>query len=224
MAVTAVNLSIDVYVNSGCSELYLTDTTGDYNATTNPGGWGVPGGPDTSDVTSSEIVVTFNSLGTYITYDFTIASNVVTAATLAIGSGTPTSILSSLSSTTWPFVADSNPFNLVGDYGVTLPEFADEIFKVEYTVDGEIAGPESFTFDTVAYEPVVCNSRCCVDKKFQSLDPNCACSNDKVKEAILGETLIKQVEISSENGDLTSALQALEQLRILCGTEGGCGC
>ena len=223
MAVTQVNLTIDVSVNSGCSELNLVDATGDYGPT-NPLGYGVPGGPTTADVTGNEIVVTFNTLGTYITYDFTIASNVITAATLAIGSGTPANILSSLTNTDWPFLADVNPFNLVGDYGVTLPEFTDEIFKVEYNITGEIAGPESFDFDTVAYEPVICNSRCCINKKFQASDPSCACSNDKVTQALLGETYIKQVEIASEQGDLTTALSALEQLRLMCAQEGGCGC
>jgi len=224
MAVTPPNLTISLSVDSECSELNLTDDTGQYSALTNPLGYGLPGGPDYNDITGCEIVVTLNTLGTYLTYDFTIASRVITAATLAIGSGTPASILTELTSTAWPFITDINPFNVVGDYGVTIPEFTDEIFKVDYNITGEIAGPESFDFTTTAYEPVICNSRCCIDKRFQAIDVNCACSDDKITEALYGETLIKQVEIASEQGDLTAALQALEQLRVLCGTEGGCGC
>lgn len=223
MPVTQPNLTIDLSVNSGCTELNLVDATGEYSPT-NLLGYGLPGGPDTTDVTGCEIVVTLNTLSTTLTYDFTIASDVITAATLTIGSGTPANILTSLTSTDWPFVASVNPFNLVGDYGVTIPEFTDEIFKVEYNITGEIAGPEAFDFTTTAYEPVICNSRCCIDKKFQAIDVNCACSDDKITDALYGETLIKQVEIASEQGDLTSALQSLEQLRVLCGSEGGCGC
>jgi len=224
MAVTPPNLTIDLSVDSDCSELNLSDITGEYDALTNPLGYGLPGGPDEADITGCEIVVTLNTLGTTLTYDFTIAAGVISAATLAIGSGTPASILTSLSSTAWPFITAVNPFNLVGDYGVTIPEFTDEIFKVEYNITGEIAGPESFDFTTTAYEPVICNSQCCIDKRFQAIDVNCACSDDKITEALYGQTLIYQVEIASEQGDLTAALQALEQLRVLCGTEGGCGC
>ena len=137
MAVTAPNFTIILSVDSGCSELNLVDSTGEYSALTNPLGYGLPSGPSTTDVTGCEIVVTLNTLGTTLTYDFTIASGVVAAATLAIGSGTPTSILSSLTSTAWPFIVDVNPFNLVGDYGVTIPEFTDEIFKVEYNITEE---------------------------------------------------------------------------------------
>jgi hypothetical protein len=224
MAVTQPNLTIGLTVDSGCSELNLTDDTGQYDAITNPYGYGLVGGPDEADITGCEIVVTYNTLGTYTTFDFTIASGVITAATLAVGSATPTNILAELDSTAWPFITDVNPLNLVGEYGVTIPEFTDEIFKVTYNITGEIAGPEAFDFTTTAYEPVVCNSRCCVDRKFQEIDVNCACSDDKITEALYGETLIKQVEIASEQGDSTAALQALEQLRLLCGSEGGCGC
>jgi hypothetical protein len=88
MAVTQPNLTIDLSVDSDCSELNLPDITGDYSALTNPLGYGLPGGPSTTDVTGCEIIVTLNMLGTTLTYDFTIASDVITAATLAIGSGT----------------------------------------------------------------------------------------------------------------------------------------
>jgi len=223
MAVNPPDLSIDVSVNSGCTELNLYDSTGTYNATTNPLGYGLPGGPGTADVTGCEIVVTYSSLGTYITYDLTVASRVITAATLAIGSGTPTNILAELPSTDWPSES-TELFNLVGDYGVTLPTFTNEVFKVEYNITGEIAGPESFDFTTTAYEPVICAARCCVNRMFLEIDPSCACSDDKIKKALYGESLISQVEIASEQGDLTAALQAMEQLRLLCDQEGGCGC
>lgn len=223
MAVVPPNLTITLSTNYGCSELNLIDATGDYNAVTNPLGYGLPSGPDTTDITGCEIVVTFNSLGSTATYDFTIAADVITAATLTIGSGTPANILSELPSTAWPFVAAA-PFNLVGDYGVTLPTFADEVFKVEYNITGEIAGPESFDFTTTGYEPIICVSDCCVNRIFQSIDWNCGCSDEKVTKALYGETLLKQVVISCNAGDLTAALQALEQLRLLCAQDSDCGC
>jgi len=221
MPATQPNLTIDVYTNSGCSELLLQDTTGEYDVNTNVGGYGLPGGPTLDDITLCEIIVTYNSLGAYITYSFTVLSQLIVAATLAVGGGAPTNILTSLPSTVWPFEA-ANPFNLVDGYGVTLPTFTDDVFKVEYSIEGTV--PDTFDFDTIAYEPVVCNSRCCINRKFIALDPSCGCSNDKIKSALYGEALLNQVEIAAEQGDLTGALQALSELNKLCGQEGDCGC
>lgn len=222
MAVTAPNLTITVTTNDSCDELILEDVTGAYNALTNALGYGLPGGPDEADVTGVEIVMSYATLGTTLTYDFTVAAGVITAATLAIGSGTPASILSSLPSTAWPFDS-TNPFNLIGDYGITIPEFEDDVFTTTYTITGEIAGPEPFDFETTVYTPVTCNSRCCVNKKWVAIDPNCGCSNEAYKTAMYGESLLMQVEIAAEEGSLDTALAALEQLRLLCDQE-DCGC
>ena len=159
MAVIAPNLNISVSILTGCTGLELTDNTGDYDAVTNPYGYGLPTGPTIDDVTEVTITNTYNSLGTDAEYVFTVALGVITAATLSLGGVTPVNILASLDSLVWPPEA-ANPLNLTQTWGtVEMPTFADDVFKTEYTISGETVGLEAFTFTSVTYTPVGCNLR-----------------------------------------------------------------
>lgn len=225
MAVIAPNLNISVSILTGCTGLELTDNTGHYDAVTNPYGYGLPTGPTIDDVTEVIITNYYNSLGTDAEYVFTVASGVITAATLSLGGVTPVDILSSLDSLVWP-PTSANPLNLTQTWGtVEMPEFADDVFKTEYTISGEVAGPEAFTFTSVTYTPVGCNLRCCIDKKWQALDPACSCSDDKLKTAMKLEGLYNNFYYSTDAGNLTDALTSLTEAQRYCDAlTGGCGC
>lgn len=223
MAVTQPNLTIELTQNSGCSGISLADITGVYGVDGNTDGYGLPGGPDINDVSLVTVKLTYNSLASYITYYFTVVNGTITACTLGIQGDTPTSIFGSLTSTVWPF-ATTLPFDLTGDYGVTIPTFADEVFTVDYTIEG-IVTAEEFLFGTTRSTTVLCNSRCCLDKKWIAIDPTCSCSNDAMSDAMLGESLYNKTVWSAQYNDLTGALEALNSLRRLCDENcGGCGC
>lgn len=224
MAVSPVNLTIALTTNGACNALYVADVTGVVGVDDNVDGYGVSGGPAVNDVTTVTVVCTYNSAGTYITYVFTVASGVITACTLAIQTGTPADIFAELTSTDWPFTT-TTPFNLFGDYGVSIPEFIDEIYTVTYTIEGEVS-VEAFNFDTLENKAVVCASQCCIDKKFLEIDWSCECASEAIRKAMYGQALINNVlAAENETGDLDAGILALNKVKTLCdSTEGGCGC
>jgi len=209
--VTQPNITISLSVNTGCSGISLTDITGNY-AVTNTGGYGLPSGPAINDVTTVTIDVMYNTLGGSLTYAFTVLNGVIQTATLAIAGGTPTSILGSLPSTAWPFVT---PFDLTGDYGITIPTFEDDIFSVTYTVAGTV-GITAFSFQTISNLSVSCQTQCCLDKKWidVDLDKDCSC------DAFYGQALLNQATYSAQYADLAKAVDSLNKAKALC----DCGC
>lgn len=222
MAVSQPNLKIQTIL-SGCIGLQLVDNTGVYNATTNPFGYGLPTGPAINDITQLNITLTYNSLGTTAAYIFTIASGTITAATLSLGGVTAVNIFANLTSTVWPFTT-SNPFDLTSvNYGVVMPQFNDEAFQINYEIIGFI-DPDDFDFTSISYLPVGCNLRCCINKKWQEMDPNCDCSSDKMYEANYLESLYNKFYWACDAGNLTEALTALREGQAKCGLKGGCRC
>lgn len=224
MAVSTPNLTIVVTQNSGCSGISLYDATGLYNAGTNPGGYNLPSGPDINDITTVTITVQYRDFGSTVQYVFTVASTVITDATLSLGGATPTNIFSSLTSTVWPF-ASTLPFDLTGEYGVTLPTFGDDIYSITYQIEGETDTLEAFDFSTIFNLPVTCNTQCCADKKWAAIDPTCDCSSDKYDQVSYIQSLIYQVMSVKSTGDLTASLAALREAKTKCElTDCGCGC
>jgi hypothetical protein len=222
MAVSQPNLTVSLARNSSCTALYLADLTGIVGEDDNVDGYG----PDTvlvNDVTTLVVVLTYNSIATTITYTFTIASGVITACTLKIASGTPANIFAELTSTTWPFTT-TLPFNLFGDYGVSIPAFQDDIYSVAYTISGD-HDAEAFEFTAVDTEPVTCAVQYCIDQKFVELDWACECAATKSKTALLGQAYINKTIAATTQGDLSTALASLAKAQEVCGiTTGGCGC
>lgn len=214
MAVSQPNVTIELTVNTGCSGLSLTDVTGLYDDPDNTGGYGLPSGPGVNDVVTVTVILSYNSLSNDVTYVFTVSSGTITAATLAISSGTPVSILTELPSTVWPF---TDPFDLTDGYGITLPDFEDDVYSVSYTIEGTVSAV-AFEFEAVANILVECQTRCCIDKKWLNLDPDCCCENLCDTKAFLGEALLKKATYSAQYGDLNGAVLALNKAKALCNT------
>lgn len=222
MAVSQPDLKIETTILSGCTGLQLVDNTGVYSDS-NYFGYGLPDGPTINDVTQLKITLKYNSIGTDAAYVFTINDGTITAATLSLGGVTPVNILSSLTSLIWPFTL-TNPFNLTAStYGITMPNFADEVFQINYEILGTV-DPDDFDFTSITYLPVGCNLRCCINKKWQEIDPNCDCSSDKIRQANYLEALYNQFYWACDAGNLTEALTALREGQSKCGVKGGCGC
>ena len=216
MALNRVGLSIEIAKNDKCDALYLEDTTGEYNITTNPLGYGLPSGIASNDVTEVIVVLRYSTLGTYITYNFTVALGVIQTATLAIEDGTPVDIYSELPSQVWPFDSDDQ-FELTGDYGVTLPELEDGVFQVEYTISGSSGNPtEEFSYTASEQFVLDCETACCIDKMYADLDPNCGCSDEKQKKADEAYTWLQVARASAELGDTNKAVTALIKAKSIC--------
>ncbi len=224
MALTRVGLAITLAVNSTCTTITVTDSTGAYNVTTNPLGYGLPGGIATTDVSS--LIVTVNIQGgSYFTYTFTIdtTDGSVTAATLSLSGGTATNIFASLPATVFPLSA----FDLWGSYGVTLPTFGDGIIEVDYTIGGSVASgdlpAQDFNYTTSGSMLVPCSGCCCVQKMGLAIDPDCACSNEAMWNYLRASTYLEIAKFNTQIGKNAVAQSALTKAQEICDCE-GCGC
>ncbi len=225
MALERVGLSGDITKNDACNSLFFEDTTGEYNATTNPLGYGLPGGITDSDVTRVVLVLRYISKGTYITYDFNVLAGNIISVTLSIEGGVPVSISTSTINA-WPWVAP-NLFEVTGDYGVTIPTVEDGVYQIEYTISGATSGGEGAEGETFSYttsEQFVldCNTACCIAKMYAELDPECDCSDAKMKKADEAYSWLQAARYSAEYGDVNEAKLALDKAAKLC--DCGCGC
>lgn len=214
---TNPDLQIELDVPDGCASLTLTDTTG--NSPASPNGYGASGGVAINDVDDVTITATYSLLGTTLAYVFEVTNGVITAATLAIGGGTPTNILASLTSTAWPF---TTAFDLYGSYGVTLPEFTDDVVSVEYVISGG-AGGDAFEATVTKATTINCNSVCCKEKKYIDLELDCTCKDtDKMIEALFVDCLIQQAAYSASHLYTERAAAALQKAASIC--DDNCGC
>lgn len=214
------DVRITVAANSACSGILLNDITGEYPDA--PSGYGLPGGPELNDATDAVIRAAFSLLGATLTYTFEITSQVITAATLAISGGTPVDILANLPSTVWPFV----DFDLISsDYGITMPEFVDDVVTVEYEVEGENGGGDTFTGSATTTTTITCNAECCLDQKAIDLELNCSCKdNAAVLDTCFLNALILQAEASARKRYTERAAAALQKATTICADSGNCGC
>lgn len=206
----APNLTIEIVKNE-CVGILLKDTTSDY---------GTGDVVSAGDVSEVKIDVTYNASATTVNYVFTLVNAAITAATIAINSGTTTSILSEITNTTWPF-SGTNTFDLCADYGVVIPTFSDDVYTVEYTISGTYDG-DDFEYSTTRSKLVACDKRCCLDTKWMNLDLSCACSADGMKQLVYGESLYYVAELASEEGSIAKAQNALNELEQLCDNDCGC--
>lgn len=202
-----VNLSISLTTNDACTGMSLADTTSDY---------GQGGNAGVNDVAFSIITVNLPG-GSYFTYNFTIASGIITAATLSVGGSTPTNILALLITDVWPFTA----FNLWGSYGVVLPTFSDGVIKVDYT----ISNPDpSFHFsyttsETVLIDCAVCQ---CITEMGQKMDPKCACEDNSMWDFLRASTYLEVAQMQVNIGNSIRAQLSLDKATNLC--KCSCGC
>lgn len=214
---TSPDIQIALEVQESCSGLTFYDNTGEYPAS--PFGYGLPDGPTVNNVTQVSILLTYSLLDTTIEYVFAITNGVITAATISIGGGNTTNILSSLSSTVWPFVSDG--FDLTADYGVTLPTFTDDVVSCLYTVSG-MTSEEGFALTASDDITVDCNATCCRDKKFIDIDLDCGCNSDGVINALFLDAALLQSEYSADYGYAERAVEALQRANEICDDDCGC--
>lgn len=193
-------LAITLTTSATCDNITVADATADYGA----------GTVTTASITGSTIVVNLTG-GAYLTFTFTVASNVITAATLGLSGATATSILSSLASTVFPFVA--TPFSIWRAYGVTVPAFADGVVNVVYTISGA-AYSVGYTTSATVLVPCV-SACCCVNSMALSIDPECDC-NDCLWGYLKADTYLNLAAMNTQIGNTTRAALFLTKAEALC--------
>jgi hypothetical protein len=190
---------------NGCTGITITDTTGFYNSTINPGGWNNSStvyktGPSTPNVQSATLTITLNSSSTPL-------------ATI--------NVLTAIQDSIFP-VFDLYSYAPVDIFGNST--LADGSYTITYTiVDND---DEIYTTDTVLV--VYCNVICCVSKLAVAVaDELCnPCESEAFNTFVLADGILQALKAVAECSGETEFLKLLNKLQRLCGTSttGGCGC
>jgi len=178
-----------VSLGSDCHSFIITDTTGNYNASTNPTGWGTPN-PATSDAT--RITLSVKNLYTNITYDDIVALAYTTAVTVF-----PTSDLE----------IDGVS---IGD--VLMP---DGLYEFTYT----IVISDTTTYIATSNNILLCESCCKIKTIAANLDLDCGCCNDPCADDIWKflqvYTELKIIEYSGYCGSSSNIFKKIKSLQSL---------
>jgi len=191
MALTErVDLTGCIKVEKGCSQLLFSDITGFLvtvcNDEYNELGYGLVDGIALDDVTAAQLNVYYPGITTPVTFDFIIATHVITECLFTDLNGTQTDITTLLESTVFPLFE----FDItLAAYGVTLPELSDGIVKWDYTISG-VSGGLSFSYTTSDEGLSDCSLNCCIENKYVDLDLSCGCFDNKIKDLILSEVML----------------------------------
>lgn len=223
MALLRLDLSGCLSTEEGCSKLLFNDTTGSLGAACaddeNPLGYGMVGGITSAMVTKAILNVYYASSTVPFVFTFTVASNVITAATLTDINGNVTDILADLSSTAFPLV---DFYVNDADYGVTFPELNDGIYNFDYTISGLDTSGDSFIYTTSGGNLVDCKVDCCIENKYKDLDVNCDCFNNKKDYIIMSEIFLSAARFSVNIGHDTKVQGFLNKATELCNQNCDC--
>lgn len=216
----ALDLTIEVYTNDECDELFVEDVTGLYS-TSNLGGYGAANNVLINDVTDVTITLAYTTLSTNLVFALTVVNGTITVATMTLGSATPVNILSLLTSTVWP-PTSANPFSLTqSTYSATLPTFDDGVYTVTYRIAGAHSAVP-FDYSTTENELVSCAVCCCISEKSLNIDIN---DTDALVANLIPSAYLAAAEYATDNGSVTSANSLLAKAAAVCAdTDCGCGC
>lgn len=216
MALERIDLTGCIEIEKGCTQLLFSDITGFLvtvcNDEYNEFGYGLADGIALDDVTSAQLNVYYPSMTTPITFDFIIASHVITECLFTDLNGTVTDITTLLESTVFPL---TNFDVTLAAYGVTLPEMADGIFKWDYTISG-LSGGLSFSYTTSDEALSSCSVNCCIENKYVEMDLSCGCFDDKLKNLILSEVLLQGAKYAMNVGQDSKAQGMLDKAAEIC--------
>lgn len=212
----ALELLSTVESEDGCVGFVFTDTTGVYNVTTNPTGYGTPN-PSSNDVSQATISL-YPPLATvpYI-FTFVIETGNLASATVTAPDGTVTSIFADLTGITFPFDAN-NQIHILPEY-LGFEELAmvtDGVWTSVY----EITDEDSSTYNTTTYPMSICSTSCCIQKMFVNLD-DCGCGCAAEKAALSANTKLMSAIYSANLGMMTQAQENLTKAKEMC--DGNCG-
>lgn len=216
MALERIDLTGCIKIEKGCTQLLFSDITGFFvtvcNDEYNEFGYGLVDGIALDDVTSGQLNIYYPSMTTPVTFDFIIASHVITECLFTDLNGTITDITSLLASTVFPL---TNFDITLAAYGIKLPKIADGIFKWDYTISG-VSGGTSFSYTTSDEVLSSCSVDCCIENKYVSLDLDCGCFGDKIKTLITSEVLLQGAKYAMNVGQDSKAQGMLDKAKEIC--------
>jgi len=184
--------NINLCVQSGCTELIFRETTGIYNVTTNPGGYGTPN-PNADPAAADSVVLVITSPDG-IEYTLDMAG------------------LSSFPNDNTEFEY-SIPLSLIGDRTV----IEDGYWQFTYTVTFS-AVSYSVTKSYFFY----CNANCCVSKMLSAIsltditDVNNSKNNKNIEKYIRVKTLLESIKGAANCGNETQFNKIITLINKFC--------
>ncbi len=199
-----------------CNSFTLYDSTGTYDASTNPGGYGAPN-IASSAVTQLLINVYPDGFTVPYVFTFTIVSNVISALTVTAPNGTITNIFADLVSNVWPFTS-TILFTILNSYlGFTGNTLVDGHWIITYVISGPDDGNGNpFSVTTSTDKLFVCNTCICVKKLYINLDPDCNCSDSAISVANKSKALLEAAKNSEAVGIYDEAAVTLKKAQEIC--------
>ena len=210
MALVTTNLQLGIHLcqTSNCKTIKFSETTGEYNASSNPGGWSVPENatnPNPANVTSFSVV-------------FTLPDSTVTTFT-----------------NTNPLFANfpdetgtqEVSLTMANFGGAATSAFADGVYFITYTVNGGInAGANTYTSVVTQTFFLTCQIRCCIDKMFHlASQADCTdCKPEKLNNALEAESYLKSAEFAAACGKIEMAKKHLAKAQWICNTKNCLNC
>lgn len=211
-----IDLSGQICIEKGCTQLLFSDTTGflvsECADEQNDLGYGLTGGIALNDVTAAKLNIYYPNITTPVTFDFTIATHVITECIFTDLNGLQTDITSLLESTVFPlFEFDVT----LEDYDVTLPDLSDGIINWDYTISGT-SGADEFSYTTSDGQLSDCTVNCCIENKYIALDPTCDCIDDKIKTIMMAEIFLNAARYSMNVGQDDKTNDFIAKANELC--------
>jgi len=197
-----------------CKTALFNDTTGVYDAVTNEGGWGAPN-TLSSAITSATIEITPKGYILPIIFTFTIANDVITAATRTDEFSVVVNVLPLLSSTVFPFF--NFEFNSELLYGSSpSSDLVDGSYLVTYEcTDG------TDTFLNQQWVFFTCLSKRCKDDTVVKGAAGHVTTENQIKIFLNYEYLLGGVSLGDKDF-VDAQVDAMASLCLSCGC--GCGC
>ena len=210
MAQVTTNLQLGIHLcqTSNCKTIKFSETTGVYNASSNPGGWGAPN-PLIADVTSWVVAFTLPS-GTTTTFDSAELGPLNPFINFPDDTGT-----------------EEVSLTMANFGGAATSAFQDGVYSITYTVNGDVnAGVDTYTAVTTQTFFLTCQIRCCIDKMFHlASQADCTdCKPEKLNNALEAESYLKAAEFAAACGKIEMAKKHLAKAQWICNTKNCTNC
>ncbi len=202
---------------TGCFGFTFTDTTGVYNVTTNPGGYGAPN-VESNDINGATIsIYTPGSTVPYI-ITFVITTGNIDSAIITNPDGTTNDVTTDVVTTqglSFPFSTAFGSDSLLIDEtwidGTENESITDGVYTVVYEVtDG------TNSYNTTTYPLSTCNACCCITKAYANLKSGCGCNDNGLKSVQMADAFLNAAVSAADLGMFEAAQTNIEKALEIC--------
>lgn len=197
----ALKLNFSVCTENSCKNFTFIETTGTYDATTNPTGWGAP-----------------NSLiawATAATLDIYKPGNTTTTPDLTID-------LFAVTPDNWPTTDNTLEYLITNTVLGVSGKLTDGFWKFVYSVTVQEVDTIK-VYKQTKYIATTCNAKCCVDGLFAEIeDFECDCMEAAINKAITAQAIYKAMESAGKCGNLTKFNKLKSMLTRMCNNQDCC--